>query len=59
MSSSASRSPRRFRCRCGHLLTNHMQVEAILGSASFRLEPTGPCAVCGEGLCRKFSPGAA
>jgi hypothetical protein len=38
---------------------DHIQAEAIAGTASFRLEASGACAVCGDGVCRKFSPGAA
>ncbi|HLN50763.1 MAG: hypothetical protein ACLQD9_03165 [Thermoplasmata archaeon] len=49
--------PSRGRCRCGHLATHHMVVKPVEGSASFRLEPSGPCQVCGEALCRKFTPG--
>jgi hypothetical protein len=34
-----------------------MVVVPIGTSGNFRLEPSGPCALCGEGICRKFSPG--
>ncbi|HTW39627.1 MAG TPA: hypothetical protein VMF04_02045 [Thermoplasmata archaeon] len=44
------------RCRCGHLPTHHMVVQPIGSSGNFRLEPFGPCALCGEGVCRKFAP---
>ncbi|MGA8543091.1 MAG: hypothetical protein WB947_06100 [Thermoplasmata archaeon] len=47
----------RARCRCGHLPTHHMLVVPVGSSASFRLDPSGPCALCGEGVCRKFTPG--
>ncbi len=48
----------RARCRCGHLPTHHMVVVSIGSSASFRLEASGPCAICGEAACRRFTPGA-
>ncbi|HXQ48170.1 MAG TPA: hypothetical protein VN842_00105 [Thermoplasmata archaeon] len=51
--------PLRARCRCGHLPTHHMVVLPVGASGNFRLEPSGPCALCGEGICRKFSPGEA
>ncbi|MCI4370696.1 MAG: hypothetical protein L3J81_05140 [Thermoplasmata archaeon] len=46
------------RCRCGHYPTTHMRVVPAGGSAagSFRLEPVGPCQVCGESSCRRFAP---
>ena len=47
------------RCRCGHLPTHHMEVVAIGSSASFRLVPTGPCSLCGESVCRRYTPGGA
>ncbi|MFI5414956.1 MAG: hypothetical protein ACHQ16_04730, partial [Candidatus Lutacidiplasmatales archaeon] len=46
------------RCRCGHYPTSHMRV-APVGAGSpgnFRLEPTGPCAVCGDAGCARFTP---
>ena len=46
----------RFRCRCGHLPTQHMSVVLIEGSGNFRLSPTGPCELCGPGLCPAYSP---
>ncbi|MCI4339011.1 MAG: hypothetical protein L3J68_01595 [Thermoplasmata archaeon] len=49
----------RARCRCGHLPTHHMVVVPVGVSASFRLEPSGPCAICGDAVCRKFTPGGA
>lgn len=49
--------PLRSRCRCGHLPTHHMAVAPIGTSGNYRLEPTAPCAICGEGICRKYSPG--
>ncbi|HLM91327.1 MAG TPA: hypothetical protein VK424_04660 [Thermoplasmata archaeon] len=54
---SAAPSPSRSRCRCGHLPTHHMVVLPIGTSDSFRLDPSGPCAICGEGVCRHFAPG--
>lgn len=45
------------RCRCGHLPTQHMEVEAIASTASFRLVPTASCSLCGEALCRRYTPG--
>ncbi|HLM70745.1 MAG TPA: hypothetical protein VK423_05135 [Thermoplasmata archaeon] len=45
------------RCRCGHLPTHHMEVVAIGSTASFRLTPTSSCAVCGESICRHYTPG--
>ncbi|HKV90836.1 MAG TPA: hypothetical protein VJQ43_06565, partial [Thermoplasmata archaeon] len=43
------------RCSCGHYPTSHMRVVALPGSASFSLEPTGPCQLCGEAGCRRFA----
>jgi hypothetical protein len=43
-------------CRCGHLPTHHMTVQPAASSGNYRLEPSGPCALCGEGVCRKFTP---
>jgi hypothetical protein len=50
--------PARNRCRCGHYPTTHMRVAPIGPGAggSFRLDPEGPCAVCGEASCRRFTP---
>ncbi len=50
-------APNRARCRCGHLPTHHMVVVAVGASGNFRLEPSGPCAICGEAVCRKFATG--
>jgi hypothetical protein len=47
----------RHRCRCGHFPTDHMVVVPVGSTGNFRLDPVGPCAICGEGGCRKFSPG--
>ncbi|MGP8075504.1 MAG: hypothetical protein ACLP8Y_02035 [Thermoplasmata archaeon] len=47
------------RCRCGHLPTHHMEVAGIGRTASFRLAPTGPCVLCGESVCRRYTPGGA
>ncbi len=47
----------RIRCRCSHLPTHHMVVVPIGTSASYRLDPTGPCAICGESICKKYQPG--
>ncbi|HXY46905.1 MAG TPA: hypothetical protein VEK13_03280 [Thermoplasmata archaeon] len=55
---TAGESFSRARCRCGHLPTHHMVVVPIGSTFSFRLEPTGPCAICGEAVCRRFQPGA-
>ncbi|HTZ61966.1 MAG TPA: hypothetical protein VMC82_04945 [Thermoplasmata archaeon] len=55
----AAPSPSRARCRCGHLPTHHMVVIAVAGNANYRLEPSGPCAICGESVCKKFTPGGA
>ena len=46
----------RARCRCGHLPTHHMLVVPIPETDSFRLDPAGPCAICGESVCRRFQP---
>ncbi|MFY9717708.1 MAG: hypothetical protein WAK40_07245 [Thermoplasmata archaeon] len=48
-------SARHGRCRCGHWATDHMVVAAIRGTASFRLDPSGPCRRCGAGSCRGMS----
>jgi hypothetical protein len=50
-------TPARFRCRCGHLPTHHMVVVGSGTGGNFRLDPSGPCAICGEAVCRKFTPG--
>lgn len=50
--------PNRHRCRCGHFPTDHMVVVPVGASGNFRLDPSGPCALCGESVCRKFAPGA-
>jgi hypothetical protein len=47
------------RCRCGHLPTHHMVVAPVGSSGNFRLDPSGPCALCGEAVCRHFTPGGA
>jgi len=47
----------RHRCRCGHFPTDHMTVQPVGTSGNFRLEPSGPCAVCGESACRRYAPG--
>ncbi|MCI4317183.1 MAG: hypothetical protein L3J96_01470 [Thermoplasmata archaeon] len=47
----------RNRCRCGHYPTSHMRVVPVAESGSFRLEPNGPCSLCGEAACRQFTPG--
>ncbi len=52
-------APARARCRCGHLPTHHMVVVPTAGAGNFRLDPSGPCAICGEAVCRKFTPGGA
>ncbi|MCI4350063.1 MAG: hypothetical protein L3K15_00910 [Thermoplasmata archaeon] len=46
------------RCRCGHFPTHHMKVAPVeeRRPGGFRLEPTGPCAVCGESACPRFAP---
>lgn len=49
--------PVRNRCRCGHYPTSHMRVVPIeRGGGSFRLDPDGPCAICGEPGCHRFTP---
>jgi hypothetical protein len=35
-----------------------MIVAPIAEGASFRLDPNGPCAICGEGACKRYAPGA-
>lgn len=45
-------------CRCGHLPGAHMRVVPIGSGGSiggFRLDPSGPCAVCGSPRCAAFS----
>ena len=44
------------RCRCGHYPTQHTVVRPVGISSSFRLDPGGPCAVCGEANCRAYVP---
>ena len=46
------------RCRCGHLPTHHMVVESVGTTGNYRLVPSGPCAICGELVCRVYAPGA-
>ncbi|HTT15916.1 MAG TPA: hypothetical protein VMH49_00955 [Thermoplasmata archaeon] len=48
----------RGRCRCGHYPSQHMVTRAIPGSSNVRLEPSGPCVLCGEGTCRVYAPSA-
>jgi hypothetical protein len=36
-----------------------MVVVRIEGSANWRLDPSGPCQLCGESVCRKFTPSGA
>ncbi len=50
-------TPNRHRCRCGHFPTDHMVVTPVGASGNFRLDPSGPCTICGEGVCRKFTAG--
>ena len=52
-------TPMRTRCRCGHLPTHHMVVVPVGDSANFRLDPSGPCVICGEANCKRFTPGGA
>ncbi|MGA9839269.1 MAG: hypothetical protein WBF81_05515 [Thermoplasmata archaeon] len=52
-------APSRARCRCGHLPTHHMVVVPTGTTANYLLEATGPCVLCGEAACRKFTPGGA
>jgi len=56
-SAGAARPGGRPRCRCGHLPTHHMEVVPVPGTASFQLKPTGPCLLCGESVCHRYSPG--
>jgi len=49
--------PLKARCRCGHLPTHHMVVVPVGTTGNYCLDPSGPCALCGEGVCRKFAPG--
>ncbi|MHB1931768.1 MAG: hypothetical protein ACYCPV_02095 [Thermoplasmata archaeon] len=51
-----STEARAFRCRCGHLPSDHMVVVPIGTSGSFRLDPQGPCALCAAAVCPRFSP---
>jgi hypothetical protein len=46
------------RCRCGHYPVAHMRVVAVgpASAGSSRLEPSGPCEVCGAAACAKFVP---
>ena len=46
------------RCACGHAPTTHMIVVAISdgGLGGFRLDPDGPCALCGSGSCARYAP---
>jgi hypothetical protein len=48
--------PSRARCRCGHLPTHHTVVVHVDRSANWRLDPSGPCQLCGEANCRKYAP---
>ena len=52
-----SRPAARAICRCGHRPTHHMVVEPVGETGNFRLVPKGPCVVCGESVCRQFTPG--
>ncbi len=44
------------RCRCGHWPGDHMVVVPIGTTGNFRLEPSGPCALCGDTVCLHFAP---
>jgi hypothetical protein len=46
----------RSRCQCGHLPTHHMAVQPLGDSFNFRLAPVGPCAICGEASCKRYTP---
>jgi hypothetical protein len=50
-------SPVRGHCRCGHLPTHHMVVVPVGATGNFRLDPIGPCSICGEATCKRFTPG--
>jgi hypothetical protein len=36
-----------------------MVVVRLETSANWRLQPTGPCEICGEATCKRFTPGGA
>jgi hypothetical protein len=45
-------------CRCGHLPGAHMRVVPIgtgVSVGGYRLEPSGPCTICGAPRCGAFS----
>jgi hypothetical protein len=46
----------RGRCRCGHYPTHHMVTKVLAGSASYRLDPVGPCSICGASACPAYVP---
>ncbi|MCI4328890.1 MAG: hypothetical protein L3J86_04835 [Thermoplasmata archaeon] len=51
--------PSRHLCACGHFPGDHVRVVPIPSGGSgggFRLEMTGPCAVCGSVVCPAFGP---
>jgi len=56
-SGSATRPVARPRCRCGHLPTHHMEVVPVGTTANYQLKPTGPCYLCGESVCHRYTPG--
>jgi hypothetical protein len=49
----------RSRCTCGHLPTHHMVVQPLADSFNFRLAAQGPCAICGESVCKRFTASGA
>ncbi|HTW55530.1 MAG TPA: hypothetical protein VMG36_03675 [Thermoplasmata archaeon] len=51
---AAAPTPVRGRCRCGHLPTHHMVVAPAPGGGGYRLDPSGPCQLCGEASCRAY-----
>ncbi|HYB63328.1 MAG TPA: hypothetical protein VEE86_02770 [Thermoplasmata archaeon] len=55
-STGAPRTVPRGRCRCGHYPTHHMVTRPVERSSNFRLDPGGPCAICGAENCRAYVP---
>ncbi|MEM0129460.1 MAG: hypothetical protein QXG65_04805 [Thermoplasmata archaeon] len=46
----------RVRCACGHLPTHHMRVVPVDAGGNQRLDPSGPCEICGPAICAEFRP---
>ncbi|HZY70250.1 MAG TPA: hypothetical protein VFF67_04645 [Thermoplasmata archaeon] len=55
--SAVGPEPARNRCRCGHFPATHMRVLPVTDghAGGYRLDPSGPCTICGEAACARFT----